>query len=87
MANKVSPVLPHSWCVTEWPATIYPHHPSKGRYIVRAFRRELVAAGALTRVGRDLVILGAGYSAWLSKRADKVDGFTIAPNRAEPAAA
>ena len=81
MASKVS-VVPHSWAIDEWPPAVYPHRPSRGKYIVRAFRSQLIAAGALTRVGRDLVVLGTGYSAWLSKQADKVDGFAIAPNRA-----
>ena len=74
--------VPHSWAVTEWPQDIYPHNPSRGRYIIRAHRDELVAAGALTRIGRDLVIFGAGYNSWLRKQADKVAGFDIAPNRA-----
>jgi hypothetical protein len=65
----------------EWPQTVYPHRASRGKYIVRAFRDELIAAGALTRIGRDLVVLGSGYSAWLSKQSSKVAGFAIAPNR------
>jgi hypothetical protein len=81
MASKVSTV-PHSWAITNWPETIYPHSASRGKYIVRAFRDQLVAAGALTRIGRDLVVLGSGYSAWLSKQSGKVAGFEIAPNRA-----
>lgn len=75
--------VPHSWAVTAWPPGIYPHNSDKGRYIVRAHRDELVAAGALTRIGRDLVIFGAGYNAWLHKQADKVAGFEIAPNKKE----
>jgi hypothetical protein len=50
-------------------------------------RDELRDAGALTRIGRDLVILGAGYSAWLQKQVNRVDGFEIAPNRTRAAAA
>jgi hypothetical protein len=80
MAQKLSPV-PHSWPIEDWPPNVYPCRASRGRYIVRAHRNELVAAGALTRIGRDLVVLGAGYSAWLAKQSSKVDGFEIAPNR------
>lgn len=79
--QKISAV-PHSWAVTEWPQDIYPHTTAKARYIVRSHRDELVAAGALTRIGRDLVVFGAGYNAWLRKQAGKVAGFDIAPNRA-----
>jgi len=74
-------MVPHSWAVDEWPTTVYPHRPNRGKYIVRAFRTQLIAAGALTRIGRDLVVLGTGYSSWLSKQSDKVEGFEIAPNR------
>jgi hypothetical protein len=81
MAKSNVSTVPHSWAVTAWPPDIYPHLPSKGKYIVRAFRNELVAAGALTRIGRDLVVLGSGYAAWLAKRSNKVAGFEIAPNR------
>ena len=83
MATKVS-LVPHSWALDEWPSTVYPHRPNRGKYVVRAHRDELIAAGALTRIGRDLVVLGTGYSAWLSKQSNKVDGFTIAPNRTPP---
>jgi hypothetical protein len=81
MANKVdAEKLPHSWAVDDWPVSVYPCRASRGRYIVRTHRAELVSAGALTRVGRGLVVLGAGYSAWLAKQRTRVEGFEIAPN-------
>jgi hypothetical protein len=83
MSNKASAErIPHSWAIDEWPQSVYPHRPSKAKYIIRAHRDELVTAGALSRVGRDLVVLGAGYSAWLAKQSNRVNGFQIAPNRA-----
>jgi hypothetical protein len=85
MTQKVS-TIPHSWALTEWPRDIYPHNTVKGRYICRAHRDELVAAGALIRVGRDLVVFGAAYNAWLRKQACRVAGFDIAPNRGKAAA-
>ena len=81
----ITPV-PHSWSLPEWPRTVYPHSASRGRYVVRVFRDELVGAGALVRVGRDLVVMGASYSSWLSRKNSNVAGFEIAPNR-EPRAA
>jgi hypothetical protein len=42
---------------------------------VRSNRRELMADGALSRVGRRLVILGRGYSRWLARQADRVTRF------------
>lgn len=72
---------PHSWAIESWPPHVYPHSPGKGRYLVRCNRSALVAAGALTRVGRDLVLLGAPFSKWLESQSSRVDGFEIAPNR------
>jgi len=73
---------PHSWGIETWPQHVYPHSSGKGRYIVRCNRDALVAAGALTRIGRDLVVLGAPFSKWLESQRGRVDGFSIAPNRA-----
>ncbi len=80
MAKTAAERVPHSWGIEDWPASVYPNKPSRARYIVRSHRDELVAAGALTRVGRDLVVMGAGYSAWLAKQAGRVARFDIAPN-------
>ena len=77
---------PHSWAIPNWPSHVYPHNSDKGRYLVRSNRTSLVRAGALIRVGRDLVVLGAGYSKWLASQSDRVDGFEIAPNRVLDAA-
>jgi hypothetical protein len=63
---------PESWDIEHWPANVYPHDTSRGRYLVRAYRDELILAGALTRVGRELVVLAAGYTRWLEKRKGEV---------------
>jgi hypothetical protein len=78
---------PHSWAIESWPSHVYPHSPGKGRYLVRCNRTALLAAGALTRIGRDLVLLGSPYSRWLESQASRVDGFEIAPNRVPTEAA
>ena len=81
MATKtITEKIPHSWSVDDWPVGVYPGKASRGRYVIRSHRDELVAADALTRIGRDLVVLGAGYSAWLAKQGGRVAGFEIAPN-------
>ena len=77
---------PHSWAIGSWPSHVYPHSPGKGRYIVRCNRGALVAAGALTRVGRDLVVLGAPFTKWLESQANRVEGYEIAANRVQDAA-
>lgn len=72
---------PHSWDLEHWPPGIYPHTETRARYIIRAHRDELLAAGALSRVGRELVVVGARYAAWLERRASNVADYEIAPNR------
>jgi hypothetical protein len=87
MPAKVSTAekLPHSWTIDSWPASVYPSTPSRARYIVRTNKNELIAARALSRVGRDLVVLGEGYGRWLAKRVGKVGPFDIPPNAARRA--
>lgn len=79
---------PHSWSLGTWPEEIWPHSTHKARYVVRTHRNELTAAGALTRVGRELVILGEQWHAWLEAQRGNLDGWEpIAANRARMAAA
>jgi hypothetical protein len=78
--------LPHSWPINDWPQHVYPNRPSSGRYLVRAYRDELISAGALTRIGRELVVLGDGYARFLARRSDKVNEYPIPPNQAGEAA-
>ena len=58
-----------------WPVGVFPNDSMAARNFVRMYRDELVAAGALTRVGRRLVVLGAKYDAWLRSRIDQVDDY------------
>jgi hypothetical protein len=80
MKKTSVPSIPHSWSLEDWPKDVYPGGASKGRYLTRAHRNELVAVGALVRVGRDLVVVGAPYTAWLSRHSERVKDFSIAPN-------
>ena len=81
MPKKSATTTPHSWAVETWPADVYPHRPNRARYLVRLRRDELMAAGAIVRVGRELVVIGARYSRWLERQASRVPDFEIAPNR------
>jgi hypothetical protein len=78
--------IPHSWDIENWPDGVYPHSTSRARYIVRAHRNELLDAGALTRVGRELVVIGDGYTKFLAKLAKNVANYDIPPNREQSAA-
>jgi hypothetical protein len=77
---KVSP-LPHSWPVNQWPVEVAPGRVSAGRNLVRKHKAELLRCGALTRVGRELVILGQGYAEFLALQMKRVQDFQIPPNR------
>jgi hypothetical protein len=64
--------IPHSWELDTWPASVWPHDTGRAQWVCRAYRKDLIAAGALSRVGYRVVILGAGYSRWLESRSAKV---------------
>ena len=74
--------IPHSWCLTDWPEDVYPHRLSRARYLVRVHKQELLAQGALCRVGRELVVLGDRYSRRLERQASRVPDFECAANLA-----
>ena len=67
--------LPHSWSLNTWPPSIYPHTRERAQYLVRAHSDSLTKAGALSRVGRELVVLGERYGRWLERQASNVPGF------------
>jgi hypothetical protein len=67
--------VPHSWPASKWPANVFPNDPGDARNLIRFFRNELVAAKALTRIGRRLVIMGDKYDAWLRSQAAEVESF------------
>jgi len=81
MSKFNSTSLPHSWSIEDWPRDVFPGSPTKGRYLVRMYRSAMLEAGALARVGRSLVVIGARYGRWLEKSAAHVADFEIAPNR------
>jgi hypothetical protein len=61
-----------SWDLEHWPESVYPHTESRARYLLRAYKLELLDAGVLARVGRDLVVMGEPYRRWLQKRSAHV---------------
>lgn len=76
---------PHSWRLKDWPTFVFPGDPKSGRHVVAANRDALVAAGALSRLGRELIVFGAPYVGWLASQAHRVADYEIAPNRPEHA--
>lgn len=81
MARSDSMPVPHSWSIKAWPDHVYPGDVDRARYMIRSNRDALVAAKALTRIGRDIVVLGSGYQRWLRSGIKRVNGYNIAPNR------
>jgi hypothetical protein len=77
--------MPHSWSIERWPAHVHPGTATRARYLVRAHRDELLSVGALARVGRELVILGEPYSAWLGKNTGRVPDYRAASSKRDPA--
>jgi len=78
MAAKVggaAPAIPHSWSFESWPPGVFPGDAQKAKYLFRANQRELMAEGAVCRVGRTLVFFGAQYDRWLQRRRGNVAGF------------
>jgi hypothetical protein len=78
--SKVSS-MPHSWRLADWPDHVTPNKPGAAKHLVRAHRAELIACGALIRIGRDITILGEGFAQFLARQAKRVDNYIIAPNR------
>lgn len=68
-------IAPRSWELSTWPAEIWPHNAKRGQWIGRAYRKELLQAGAMTRIGMKLVFIGAKYESWLERRANHVVDF------------
>jgi hypothetical protein len=67
--------VPHSWEFDTSPASVWPHEKKRFEWLARAYRKELIEAGALTRVGKKLVFIGANYTKWLTKRSRHVTEF------------
>jgi hypothetical protein len=83
-AATIRASIPHSWTIQGWPRDVYPNCESRARYIFRMHKDSLLAAGAVCRVGRDLVFFGSNYQRWLEKKRGDVAGYEIAPNKAPP---
>lgn len=66
---------PHSWDLDHWPSAVWPGNRERASWVLRAYRNELLYHRALTRIGKRLVVLGAGYEKFLAARMKNVEGF------------
>lgn len=76
-SKRVSNQTPnlHSWDLCSWPEGVWPMDRRRARWVLRAYRRELLEEGALARAGKSLIVLARGYERWLAKRAAHVPGY------------
>lgn len=77
--------LPHDWTFPTWPSDVYPYQGTRAKHLVRQNQGALMAAGALTRIGKHLVILGAGYHKWLVSNTPRVESYDVPANRPQHA--
>lgn len=82
--TRTRTALPHSWSISNWPADVWPGNASRAAYVIRSNKDELMREGALSRVGRELIVFGARYSRFLEKKSANVPGYECPANR-EPA--
>jgi len=80
MAKPTAQSAPHSWAVARWPAHVWPGDSVKGKRFCRTFVDELTKCGALTRMGRDLVVMGGPFTAFMQRQRAAVQDFEIPPN-------
>jgi hypothetical protein len=85
MAKSIVISVPHDWTFANWPLDVYPYDGGRGRHVVREHQDELVKRGALSRIGKSIIVFGAPYVRWLQANADRVVDFDVPANRPEHA--
>lgn len=83
MKSEAITPLPHDWTIDTWPAGLFPYNGASARHLIYVNQPQLLAAGALVRIGHKIVILAAGYLKWLASNASRVPEYDLACNRPE----
>jgi hypothetical protein len=78
--NAESISLPHSWDFSSWPQSVFPGNGKRAKYLFRTWKRDLLADGAVARVGRVMVFFGDGYARFLRKGVRRIPAYLIPPN-------
>jgi hypothetical protein len=84
--SHIAQPMPNSWLLKEWPQGVAPGSTKKARYILRRYKKELIANGAVARIGRDVTFLGQGYAAFLATLIPKFESFECNARRKSTAA-
>ncbi|WP_157071726.1 hypothetical protein [Steroidobacter denitrificans] len=74
-----------SWSLADWPDDVYPNDSLRARRVLRVYRKELMSCGAVSRVGRELVVFADPYIRWVKSKAERVQNFKVAANEARKA--
>jgi hypothetical protein len=72
--------VPHSWGFSTWPAHVWPNDGVRGKRFCRTFEDQLFKSGALTRGGRELIVIGAGFTKFLHSQRHRVQDFECPAN-------
>lgn len=72
--------VPHDWTIKTWPPGVFPYDGKKAKRWIRTNQKALVKAGAITRIGRDIVIIAAGWFRWYAANAKRVADYEVLPN-------
>jgi hypothetical protein len=87
MARKPEAMpAPHSWGFGSWPPHVWPNDGVKGKRFCRTYEKDLLKAKALVRMGRELVVMGGPFCAYMAKQTAAVRNFEVPCNRPEHAA-
>jgi hypothetical protein len=74
-ATSAAIVVPHSWSLANWPASVWPNDPDKAHWVIRSNKSELIAAGAISRIRKTIVIIGQPYVRWVERRVTRVADY------------
>jgi hypothetical protein len=73
--------LPQSWLVKDWPANIAPGNPVAARAFIRRNRPALIRCGAVTRIGKEITVIGVGFAQFLTENMRNVEGWQCPANK------
>lgn len=68
-------IVPHSWGLSNWPECVWPNDSDKAQWVIRSNKCELIAAGAISRIGKAIVIIGQPYVRLVERRVTRVADY------------
>jgi hypothetical protein len=78
--------VPNTWTWGDWPPDVYPFNGTSGKRLIHKNEMALLKAGALTRVGHKMIVMGPGYMRWMALQAVRVNSeYEVPANRPQHA--